>query len=258
MVGERLAGLVRIYLTGRVTIEGSSLVDEAELPGSLGRVLLAVLALNRGPVARSRVAEILWDDDPPVAYERSLKPLLSKLRRAFAAAGGDRELLMSGSGAVELRRSADLWIDVEEAVAALDAAEGALRRREPRRAWPRAAVATSILARPFLEGIDVRWVEEQRRSIQDRRLRAYEAAAQVWMEIGDAGQAVVAARRLVEADPYRETSHERLIRAHLLAGNRAEALRAFAECERLLRTELGVEPSPLVQAVYEDALGSHG
>jgi DNA-binding SARP family transcriptional activator len=250
--------MVRIYLTGRVTIEGTSVVDERDLPGPLGRVLLAVLALHPGPVARARMAEILWDDDPPTGYERSLNPLLSKLRRAFVTAGGDRDLFVSGSGAIELRRSADLWIDVDEATTSLDAAEGALRRSEPRVAWPRAAVASSILGRPFLEGVDLHWVSEQRRSLHDRRLRAYEAAAEVWLRLEDPGQAVVAARRLVEADPFRETSYERLIRAHLLAGNRAEALRAFAECENVLRHELGVDPSPVVQSAYEEALGIPG
>lgn len=257
-VGERLARLLRIYLTGRITIEGAAVVDESQLPGSLGRVLLAVLARRRGPLARSRAASILWDDDPPPDYDRSLNPLLSKLRRALVAAGGDRGLLVSGSGAIELRRPAGMWIDLEEAVTALDAAEGALRRGEARRAWTRAAVATSILGRPFLEGLDLRWVADQRRSLHDLRIRAYEAAAEVWLQLRDPGQAVVAARRLVEADPFRETSYERLIRSHVLAGNRAEALRAFAQCERLLRTELGVEPSPHVQAAYEEALLASG
>lgn len=75
------------------------------------------------------------------------------------------------------------------------------------------------------------------------------------MALGDADQSVVAARRLLVADRYRETSHEKLIRAHLVAGNRAEALRAFGDCARLMREELGVEPSAPVQAAYEEALG---
>ena len=81
---------------------------------------------------------------------------------------------------------------------------------------------------------------------------------EVWLRLGDVGQLVVAARQLVAADPFRETSHERLIRAHLMAGNRAQALRAFAECERILRDGLGVEPSALVQRAYEEALDVSG
>lgn len=230
------------------------MVGESDLPGPLGRVLLVVLALNRGPVSRQRLAEILWDEEPPEAYERSLNPLLSKLRRSFVAAGTQREILVSGAGAVELRRASDVWIDLEEATTALDRAEGLVRSGRPREAWPQAAVATSILGRPFLEGLGLSWVEEQRRVIEARLVRAFETTVDVWMALDDPAQAGVAARKLVEVDRFRETSYERLIRTYLAQGNRAEALRAFAECERVLRDELGVAPSELVQAAYQEAL----
>lgn len=216
---EKVVGvLVRIYLTGRVVIEGAGIVDQADLPGPRGRVLLAVLASSRGPVSRGLLAEILWDANPPEFYERSLNPLLSRLRGALEGAGAGRERLLSSSGSVELRRTADLWIDVEAAISALDMAEGALRRENPGTAWPQAAVATSILRRPFLEGVDLNWVVEQRRTLGEMLVRAYEVAADVWLALGDSSQAVVAARQLLAADPLRETSHVRLIRAHAAAG----------------------------------------
>lgn len=237
-----------------MAIEGEALVDESELPGPLGRALLAALALSRGPVSRVRLASILWEEKAPDQFDRSLNPLLSKLRRGLTTAGGDRDLLVSGGGAVELRHTSRVWIDIEEATRALDAAEGALRRDRPREAWPNAAVATSIFRRPLMEGIDLSWVGEQRRSLNGQLLRAHAATVEVWMRLGDLGQAAVAAGQLVEADPFLETSHERLIRIHTMAGNRAAALLAFAECERVLRDQLGVEPSGLVQRAYEDAL----
>jgi DNA-binding SARP family transcriptional activator len=257
-VGERLARLIRIYLAGRMAIEGTQLVDEGDLPGPMGRVLLAALALGRGPVSRARLASILWDGEAPDQFDRSLNPLLSKLRRGLTSAGGEGDLLVSGGGAVELRRTSRVWIDIEEARRALDAAEGALRRDRPREAWPRAAVATSVFRRPFLEGIDLTWVAEQRRSLNSQLLRAHAVTVDVWMRLGDLGQAAVAAAQLVEVDPFLETSHERLIRIHTMAGNRAAALLAFAECERVLRDQLGVEPSGLVQRAYEDALALQG
>lgn len=44
-------------------------------------------------------------------------------------------------------------------------------------------------------------------------------------------------------EPLRETAHRTLIEAHLAEGNWSEARRQFRECRRLLREELGVEPS---------------
>lgn len=246
--------MIRIYLAGRVAFEDATLVDESRFPGPLGRTLLAALALSRGPVSRSRLADILWDGEPPDAYDSSLNPLVSKLRRLVGDAGGERDLIVVSRGAVELRRLSEVWIDVEDAMTSLDAAEGAIRRGRPDEAWPKAAVATSVFRRPFLEGVDLVWVSEQRRHLRELFIRAMEVATDVWLQLEDPTQAVVAAGQLLEADRFRETSHERLIRAHTLGGNRAAALRAYTDCEELLRTQLGVEPSARVQSAYEDAL----
>ena len=47
-------------------------------------------------------------------------------------------------------------------------------------------------------------------------------------------------------EPLRESAHRAVIRAHLAEGNRAAALRQYAQLRRLLHAELGAEPSPMV------------
>jgi DNA-binding SARP family transcriptional activator len=48
----------------------------------------------------------------------------------------------------------------------------------------------------------------------------------------------------VAADPLRESAHRRLALVHMDEGNFAEALRQYDVYRRLLRTELGLPPSP--------------
>ncbi len=241
---------------GRMAIEGDGIIPESALSGSLGRTLLAALAVHRGPLARPALADMLWDSHPPDSYERSLNPLLSKLRSAVSEVGGSRHLITSGPGVVELRRTAAVWVDVESATTSLDAAEGALRQGEYRRAWTGAAVASSIFGRPFLPGVDGRWIEERRRLHRASLVRSFEVVVDAWAGLEDPHQMVVAAERLVSADPLRETSHARLIRAHIAEGNPAAAVRAYGDCASLLRDQLGVMPSRVVQNVYEEALNA--
>jgi DNA-binding SARP family transcriptional activator len=40
-----------------------------------------------------------------------------------------------------------------------------------------------------------------------------------------------------------------LIRAYLKEGNRGEAVRQYEACRQVLRRELGIEPSPVTQAL---------
>jgi DNA-binding SARP family transcriptional activator len=45
------------------------------------------------------------------------------------------------------------------------------------------------------------------------------------------------------------------MRAHLELGDRAEALRVYDRCRRLLAEELGADPSPPLEALYLELLG---
>ena len=53
----------------------------------------------------------------------------------------------------------------------------------------------------------------------------------------------------IELEPFRETGWQRLIRALADGGNRAEALRAYTQCKKLLADELGIAPSPETEAI---------
>src|SRR5438132_9382383 len=63
-------------------------------------------------------------------------------------------------------------------------------------------------------------------------------------DAGDWEQAIEYARRAVAADPLRETTHQELIRMLAEGGQSSAALGQYRELERLLREELGEEPSP--------------
>ncbi len=53
-------------------------------------------------------------------------------------------------------------------------------------------------------------------------------------------------------EPFRESGYRRLMRLHLRAGDRGEALRVYERCRRLLAEELDTEPSPETEALRAD------
>ena len=59
--------------------------------------------------------------------------------------------------------------------------------------------------------------------------------------------------------PYRETGHRLLVEALEQRGNVAEALLAYERLRVLLRDELGITPSPTLQAIHRRLLqGAEG
>lgn len=237
--------MVRVYLTGGLRVEGpSGVVVESQLPGSQGRLALAALLIERRPLSRDQLAELVWGDTLPASWTGALHTIVSKLRALLSSTGLDgRTALATVGGSYALTLPTNSWVDLEDALRRLDRAQGALRHDDPRTATTEATVASSILRRPLLAGIDGHWIEEQRRRQQSAAYRCATVLAEGWLRLGDHQLAAIVAESAVAIDPLREIGHRLLARAEWHRGDRAAALRALERCERLMDEALGVAPS---------------
>lgn len=243
-------------MTGAVGVtDGDTSLDEAELPGMLGRVTLVVLTLARQPVSRDELADRLWPGDPPEHWEKSLPPIVSKLRSALRRfdTGDGRPGIEAGGGCYTLALPGQAWIDVEDAVRRLDRAEAALRRDDLGSAWSDAAPASAVLRRPFLPGFDAPWADRHRDQLLDGCHRAWMVLGEVWRRRGDHALARSAANQAIGIDPYREDAHRLLIRTELDSDNRGSAAAAARRCVELLRDGLGVPPSAATAVLVDEA-----
>ena len=249
--------MFRLYLTGPVALVGpEQTVPEGELPGAQGRVLVAALGIQRGPMPSDVLAERIWPVDMPDDWAKSLAPIVSRVRSQLRRADPTGvATIRVASGCHELILPSDVWVDVEDATRRLDRAEGALRNGDPRGAWTDAAPASAVLRRRFLPGFDAPWADQRRAMLAERLHRTWLVLAGAWLECGDTTLARSSARSAIETDPYHEEGHRLLIRAELASGNRPGAVRAAAECRRLLRDDLGVDPSAETVALEREALG---
>ena len=66
--------------------------------------------------------------------------------------------------------------------------------------------------------------------------------------------AIPCAERLVALDSLCESHHQLLIRLHAANNDRSSALRAYHQCMRVLRREMGVEPGPATLELFERIL----
>jgi DNA-binding SARP family transcriptional activator len=243
----------RVQLCGRfaVDINGSRIEDT--LPGRRGRVLFAYLVLNRGrEVPRDELLMAGWGEEAPIEAGNALSVLLSKLRHGL---GADR---LRGRAAVELLLPQATFVDVEAALEGAHRAESAIAEERWAQAWGPAGIAYHVATRPFLTGLEAPWIDQWRRRLEEVRLRGLECFAAAGLGLGGAAlaQAEERARMLTELAPYRESGHLILLEALERRGNVAEALRAYDRLRVLLREELGIAPSPTVQAVHRRLLQS--
>jgi SARP family transcriptional regulator, regulator of embCAB operon len=250
--------VTRVFVLGRVEIESEGgLITEPRFPGRQGRRLFAYLVCNRQqPVTPEELAEALWRDSLPPAWGSALHALISKLRRLLDQVGDGHTVdLTGGHGNYLLRVVGDVWIDREAAAEAIDEAEARLRSGEVKQAWAPSNIAAITARRPFLPGEEGDWIETERGRLHGILVRALDCLADIWFANDEPALAVEAARGSIALEPFRETGYQRLIRVHKALGNRAEALRVYEDCRRLLASELGVDPSHDTEALYLELLG---
>lgn len=190
--------------------------------------LLAYLALRAGSVPRQTVAAVLW---PTATAQRAAACLRSALwrlvRPPFPLVEAGKERLRLGSA-----------VDVDVATVHEFVAE---------RAPLAPSVSLPALTADLLPGWTDRWVIAERDWCRQVCLRALEMLSERFRASGDNFRAHETAAAAVRGDPLRESAHRRLIELHLADGNPAAALRQYSAYQTLLRTELGVSPSPEIR-----------
>jgi DNA-binding SARP family transcriptional activator len=205
-------------------VEGGHL----DVPARSQRVMV-LLAVEGARLRRSHVAGTLW---PEVSEDRALASLRAAL---WTMPRHDRPLVLAEGN--DLRLTPDLAVDYR---AALSLVDGLVRG--PLTDLPDPTTERLLWADLLSEwGEDWLVVEQER--YRQMRLHALEALCRHMTAAGQTTRAIDAGLRAVAAEPLRESAHRALIAAHVAEGNFGEALRQGAFFERLLRDEIGLEPS---------------
>ncbi|HXM59027.1 MAG TPA: BTAD domain-containing putative transcriptional regulator [Candidatus Dormibacteraeota bacterium] len=190
--------------------------------------LLAFLALHERPLPRSHVAESLWPDVPDRrawANLRSALWRLGPLRERVIEQAGD-QLALAAAVDVDARRASRIASGLVAGVV-VDAAVADQR----------------IFEGELLPGWSEEWLSTERERHRQQGLLALELLCERLSAQGRYRSAISAGLAAAVCDPLRESAHQAVIAAHLAAGNVTEAVRQFERFERLVKRELGLEPS---------------
>jgi DNA-binding SARP family transcriptional activator len=242
-----------VYLCGRLAITGQGVtIDERELPGRQGRIVLALLCVEPGrPISIERLHQALWGDDVPLEAAGAVASIVSKLRTLLRSVGAGTDPISAGSGNYQIRLPAGTSIDLEDARNAIDRAEGARRRGDEAAAWADATVAVAIARRGFLTGETAGWVVFVQRELERLARRGYDCLTWVWTQRNNGVLAVAMAELAVEVAPLHEPAWRTLISTNAQFGSRADALSAYWRCFHVMRDQLGIAPDTETSDLYQ-------
>jgi DNA-binding SARP family transcriptional activator len=242
----------------RIQSRGTS-IGEPELHGRHVRLVLARFILERDrSLSRHELADALWSDGAlPRTWESTMRTALAHARRFLALLDDDLGVAIVREGTrYRLILPAGSSVDVEDATELVAAAELHLTGGDAAAALATAGEAEAVLSQPVLPGVEGTWIERVRTRYHHEWLRSIETLATAAVELDDAAAGLALAERGLDHAPFRESLHRLVMRAHWAAGNRAEALRAYESCRRLLAEQMGVDPAPATDALYLELLGA--
>lgn len=219
-------------------------------------ILRYLVAQPRHQATMDVLVETFWLDDAPDVARHKLHCAFSALRRSLNEGyvcdrGGG--YVLCENGVYSLNPAVTIDLDVDRFLSSFRAGERAAG--EP--AIAHFETACRLVTGPFLpEDLYADWSQIQREQLTRRYMTACSALASHHFDAGRFDEAVAWATRLLEEDRCHEEAYRQIIRAHVGAGRRAEALRQYQRCERVLAEELGVQPMPETTALSSAIL--HG
>jgi DNA-binding SARP family transcriptional activator/predicted ATPase len=242
---------MRINLFGNLRISFAGRPVTAVNTNRLHSLIAYLILHGDAPQPRERLAFMLWPASLESQARTNLRQLLHHLKRALPA---ECNVLVANHFAVRWRQDVPCEIDVVDFQAAIAEADSAQAENDRTREIQSLTTAAQLYEDDLLPGLYDDWLtplrEDYRRRIAEVLLRL----ATLFEEQQEYAAAIPCAERLVALDPISESHHQLLIRLHAANHDRASALRAYHQCMRVLRREMGVEPGPATRELFERIL----
>jgi DNA-binding SARP family transcriptional activator len=216
------------------------------LGGQKQRALLALLLLDPNRVVSTdRIVDALWGEQPPRTAATSLQNLVSQLRKLLGP-----ETLATKPPGYELRIAGE-QLDLERFRRLVDEVRG--EPPEERSEGLRRALA--LWRGPPLADLGFEsFAQSEIVRLEEFRLAVVEDRVEAQLEAGRHAELAGELETLAEEHPLRERLRAQLMLALYRAGRQAEALQIYHDTRRVLVEELGIDPSPSLQALHGSIL----
>jgi DNA-binding SARP family transcriptional activator/tetratricopeptide (TPR) repeat protein len=224
---------MQFRLLGPLEVEDGERMLDISRPKQ--RALLAMLLLNTNRVVSTdSLVDALWEDHVPDTATKALQVHVSHLRRLL--------------GATRLQTKAPGYVlRVEDGEYDVHEFEALVRKARMERPAQAHATRQRGLAlwrgEPFAEFATHRFAQAEIARLHELRLVAIEGHLEAELGRGRAAELIGELESLVTEHPLRERFRSQLMLALYRTGRQAEALEAYRGACRVLREELGLEPS---------------
>jgi DNA-binding SARP family transcriptional activator len=240
--------LVCLLGSFRIIKDGSSLTLR---PGGKVEQLMASLVLRgRYGVPREELLEEIWPSSDIGQARQSLNSLAYWLHRRLGDALDGRPPIVRRDGHYLLNTDVGIAVDVVEFEAAVEAGARLDEAGDIQGAIESYNGAVGFYAGDLAAGTDIHQLLERER-LRARYLSTLAKLSDRYFAMGDYRRSLQYALELLGTDPCREDAHRIAMRCFVRFGERAQALRQYQVCRRVLEMEFQAPPEEATEALFE-------
>ncbi|GAA2813276.1 BTAD domain-containing putative transcriptional regulator [Kitasatospora sp. CM 4170] len=224
------------------------------LSGARQRTILAMLLLSANHVVSvDTLAEAVWQGSPPTTFVNQIAICVSGLRKAFKAAVGADDLIVTSHPGYLLATGAHR-IDAAEFEELVAEARDARQRGRTAAAAGLLEQALGLWRGRALEGVAAGRVAAEAARLDEQRLAVHEEFTALRLDLGRHRELIGELTSFLAEHGLREQARAQLMLAQYRSGLRAEALETYREARRLFAEELGIEPGPRLRQLHDAVL----
>ncbi|HET9223227.1 MAG TPA: BTAD domain-containing putative transcriptional regulator, partial [Roseiflexaceae bacterium] len=205
------------------------------------------------PHRREALIGLLWPEQSEALALNNLRKALHRLRQTLRDQDAVSPRLLITPKTVQFNPNSDHRLDVAELTALLESC----RQHTHRRLQTCAAcnqllrLAAHLYRGDWLHGFLLADCVAFDEWLRRQALEALYPLTEFYVRRAQYGLAQRYALQQIALEPWRESGHRQLMRALAFGGERGAALAQFAACRRVLAEELGVEPEPETNELYD-------
>ncbi len=217
-------------------------------------LLEILLTFRDTAVPKDRLIEWLWPHLEISSATNSLRVSIRQLRKALRPP-------KSRTPSMEYIRTrhegycfaADgAWIDVDEFQAEYKAGTRAASNNELMEAQAHLEASIALYRGDYLQNAPYEeWARPERQRLRGLYLSALGGLASIHALSGRYENAILLCEQILSIDQCHEVTYSQLMRCQYAAGDRVGAVRTFERCRERLNAELGLNPMPETERLYQ-------
>jgi SARP family transcriptional regulator, regulator of embCAB operon len=220
------------------------------------RAVLAMLLINRNrPVATDALIDAAWEQFPPPDPRASLHSYVSNLRKLLGSIDVDSRTALASAPPGYRLAVPESHCDIGRFALGKTTGVQAAAAGKFEQASEALSAALAEWRGPVLEDLrDFQFVDAFAAALIEDKMLAHTARAEAEIACGRSYAVIGELESLTAAQPYREPLWAQLLTAYYVAERQSDALDAYRRLKRTLADDLGIDPGPRLQALYERVL----